>query len=88
MRDVIGKKALDIRRMNAISDTCFKQYTACPGETRKFILKEIRISVNEVCRSEKATNGNKEPLTLSNTENILAYCSSCIVCVLLCFAWF
>ena len=72
VRGVLGKKALDTKRMNGIRDACFKQYPACHGETRESVLKEIRISVNEVCRRKKATNEKKEPLTLSNAENILA----------------
>jgi hypothetical protein len=72
VRGVLGKKALDTKMMNTIRDASFKQYPAYHGETRESVLKEIRISIDEVCRRKKATNGKKEPLTFSNAENILA----------------
>ena len=49
-RGVLGKKPLDFVKLQSIKEACLKEYPITPSETRESVNKEIRSSVDEVCR--------------------------------------
>ena len=55
-RGVLGKKALDFVKLQSIKEACLKEYPICPNETNESVNKEIRSSVDEVCRRKIKKN--------------------------------
>lgn len=55
VRGVLGKKVLDPDRIAAIQKVCLSEYPLQSGETLDSVRKELRISIDEVCRRKKTS---------------------------------
>ena len=55
-RGVLGKKTLDFVKLQSIKEVCVKEYPITPNETRESVNKEIRSSIDEVCRRKIKKN--------------------------------